>query len=83
MSELTKCNFCSLQAIRQKAREKKQRVVLRSGQGSLGGTDVYVIPRGVPLPKHIKAGTEKTEGDAFHQKYFVAWFMELTSHCFC
>ena len=81
MSDLTRCNYCTLQNIKRRAKEEGNKVILKPGWR--GGTDVYVVPKGVAIPKEVKSGTDKEEGDEFHKKYCVAWFMELTSHCAC
>lgn len=65
------CNHCSLQRIRDDARETKQKVTLGY---SHGGTDVYVHPREVNINK-LNA-QEK-------EKYHRAWLMEVPDHCCC
>lgn len=69
MSELTQCNYCSLQEIQRRAKREGKFVTRRADtKYALGGFNVYVYPRGVPID---------------HDKHFVAWFMELTDHCVC
>lgn len=83
MSELTQCNFCTLERIREDAAKTNSQVVLRDGTGKLKGVNVYLIPAGVEVPKMIQDGLVDLEGDAFHQQYFIAWFMKLTDYCAC
>lgn len=83
MSELTLCNYCSFENIKQHAKAESKQVVTRESKSKLGGTDVYLIPAGVKVPKEIAGHTEKYEGDEFSKKYFVVWFWKLTDHCAC
>ncbi len=76
MSELTRCNYCSLQGVKQRAKEKNLKVtVLTDGWGgSLGGLSVYVHPKEIKIPKlSIKE----------REKYFSRWLMELSDRCAC
>lgn len=83
MNELTKCSFCSLRNIQERADKNNQQVILRNSKSKLGGKDVFVVPKGIPTPKIIKAGHEKETRDKFSKNYWVAWFMELTNCCTC
>lgn len=83
MSELTKCNFCSLRELKRRARKEGTRIVIRANPGKLKGVDVYLVPKGVKVPQKIMATTEGKHGDMFHVKYFAAWFMALTDYCVC
>ena len=67
MSELTTCNYCTLQNIRARARKNGLQVTIE-------GSNCYVHPRWVKLDRLNKDEKEP---------YFVAWFMELTDHCVC
>ena len=70
MSELTPCNYCTLQRMKRAAKLNGERVVMvraKEIQG-LGGMDVYVLPK----------GEKKLE-----KKYFRAWFMALGNRCEC
>jgi len=74
MGELTTCNYCSLQAIKQRAKENNLKVTLLQSNWELGGIDVYVHPKDVKVRKL---------DDRERKKYKVAWFMELSDHCCC
>ena len=67
MSELTPCNYCTMQRIKGEAKSKNEIVITKKGTGVLGGIDVYVLPKG-ETPK---------------KKYFRAWFMALGKYCEC
>lgn len=70
MSELTLCNYCSLQRIKRDAKKKGKRVIVKIGghDDSLGyGVDVYIIEKG-------GKPSEKNK---------VCWFMTLTDKCAC
>lgn len=78
MSELTRCNYCSLEAIKRKAKHDKQRVtILNDARWGMGGVNVYVHPKDVSV-RTIEGGEEGPR-----KKYFVCWFMELSGHCVC
>jgi hypothetical protein len=66
-----RCNFCTLQLIRERAKREGRRVVIH-------GRDVLVMPKKTKIPKW-----DSPEFKAFRDKYFVAWFMELTTSCAC
>lgn len=78
MSDLTPCNYCSLQSIKKRAKEKRQKVtVLYNSKWHSGqGCNVYVHPKNVKL-QNIKEDSE------LHDKYSVSWFMELSDKCCC
>jgi len=83
MSELTRCNYCSLRIIRKEAKEKKLKVTLLAGWH--GGIDAYMHPKNVTR-QELQACREKTWGDIPNSgpgKYWAAWFMEITNHCCC
>ena len=82
MSELTPCNYCTLQWIKQRAKKAGNQVVVRKG-GWFNGVDVFVVPPGIGIPEVIDSGDDKHNGDEFTKKYFCAWFMKLTDHCVC
>ena len=69
MSELTKCNYCSLQAIKRDAKKKDLKVVIVPSKemGSLGGVEVYVLKKGEKPSK----------------KNWVSWMMKVTDSCVC
>jgi hypothetical protein len=78
MSELTQCNYCSLEAIKARAKRDKQAVTLMTGRpvfaGVPAGIDVFVHPRGINI---------RAVPNVPRQKYWVSWFMELSDHCVC
>ncbi len=79
MSELTQCNYCSLQGIKRRAGREGKHVHLNPDtRMSRGGVDIYVTPVTVDLPT---AGV--TQGSEFHQQYWVGWFMGVTKSCVC
>jgi hypothetical protein len=69
MSELTPCNHCTLKWIKQT--HQQENVYLSTARD--GSTDVLVTPIHVSY----------REATANRDRYFVAWFMELTDHCVC
>ena len=71
MSELTQCNFCSLRTIERKAKAAKKQVSTIYNKEH-GGMDVFVHPKKVKISQENKP-----------KEYFVAWFMELSTHCVC
>jgi hypothetical protein len=78
MSELTRCNYCSLQRIKEDAKAEKRKVtILADARWGMGGVNVYVHPPGVNIKK-LEGGE-----DGPRKRYFVSWFMALTQHCAC
>lgn len=80
MSSLTKCNYCSLKAIKSVAKQKG-RVVRKVYEGAnfgMGGLNIISYLKGTKLPK---LGTD--ERHQFNKDYHVAWFMEITNCCCC
>lgn len=65
---MSQCNKCRLQDIRARARKTHSKVLLRAGDGGMGGTDVFVVPKGEKLHK---------------VKHFAVWLMELNAVCDC
>ena len=78
MSELTRCNFCSLEQIKREAKKKGQRVtVLPDARWGMGGVNVYVHP------KHVNVRVMEGGEDGERRSYHVSWMMQLTAHCCC
>jgi len=72
------CNYCSFQKIKSRAKADKKKVtVLRDARWGMGGVNIYVHPPKVDVSK-LSDGE-----DGERRQYFVAWFMELPSHCCC
>ena len=85
MSELTQCNYCGLKQIRADAKKKKMKVVLLSSS-FMRGTDVFVVPRHIPITeiRRWKDCSDKLpNGDKNYQKYHVSWMMEIGNRCEC
>lgn len=78
MSELTQCNYCSLQHYHSEAKAKQLKVtVLPDAKFGLGGVNVYVHPKDVSI-KELSGGE-----DGERKQYRQAWFMELPERCCC
>jgi len=71
MSELTRCNYCTLADIKRRAKEGNKRVIQKWSKP--GGVDVYVLPKDRKKYQH----EEPPEASK------VAWLAALTSHCVC
>ena len=67
MSELTRCNYCTLQSIRRRAERENQQVTILA-------QNCYVHSKDVNISELNEESREQ---------YFVAWFMELTEGCAC
>jgi hypothetical protein len=74
MSELTPCNYCSLNSIRRRAKESGLKVTLRHNRG---GLDVYTHPPEIEIKEKVSDRTDEPN------EYWRAWFMVLTDHCVC
>jgi hypothetical protein len=77
MSELTQCNYCSLQAYRREAKHNNMKLTLMQGSKYKSlphGIDVYVHPRSVNVRELSRT---------MRQRYWRSWFMELSDHCVC
>ena len=78
MSELTQCNYCSLQEVKARAKKNKMVVTLLAGhptfKGLPAGIDVYVHPKSVKIREvpHVP-----------RQAYWYRWFMERSDRCCC
>lgn len=71
------CNYCALEDIKRRAKETNKKVTVRdNAKWGMGGVNVYMHPSDVRLSNVI-------EDSKIHDKYFVAWFMELPNHCCC
>ena len=72
MSELTQCNFCSLQEIKTNAKAAGNTItVMADGTQS---KNVYVHPKSVNV---------RALNDQQREKYFVSWMEDLTPECAC
>lgn len=85
MSELTRCNYCNLQALKRQAKAEGKRVVRRPSK-FLNGIDVWLVPKGeqLPPPKDmIDPCNAYPNGNLAYAKYHVAWFYSLSDRCCC
>lgn len=73
MSELTSCNFCTLQSIRRRHKGTGARVYQVYINGWL---EIYVVPKGQKL-------NTKRAADGEPSDQFTASLMELTPSCVC
>ncbi len=76
MSSFTSCNYCSLKGIKRRAKTDGMNVRATPSRWHTG-VNVYVVPKDIAVPKPI------VEDSEFHEKYFTAWFMEVTDTCAC
>ena len=84
MSSLTQCNYCGLRDLRARAKKEGKRVVRRASNGGLGGTDFFLVPKGIEVPKVIVgASWQLPNGGEFHQQYFAVWMKEISNECCC
>ena len=69
MSERTKCNYCSLQAINRDAKKKDLKVVIvpSTKMSTLGGVEVYTL----------KLGEKPSKNN------WRCWLMKVTDSCVC
>jgi len=75
---MTTCNFCSVKAIKKRAKEQGKKVtVLRDAKWGMGGVNVYVHEPTIKIKELL--GDE----DGERSKFRVAWLMELSSRCCC
>jgi hypothetical protein len=72
MSELKICNFCNLQSYRRRAVKEGKKIILLPAKGdSLGGTDVFMVPKDLKIVEKIPV------------EYKISWMWEITDHCIC
>lgn len=74
MSELTQCNYCTLQELKRRRKKGYRITILKAHVPGLGGLNVYVHPKEVKIdPKDLK-----------HKAlYWQCWFMALGRRCEC
>ncbi len=72
-----KCNYCHYRDIKTSAAKDKKKVVSRNYKGTLGGVDVFILPKNEQLPEEL------TKKDKHWKLYHVAWFMRLPNNCTC
>jgi len=70
MSDLTQCNYCTLQNIRRRALDNEKVTTL----WGRGGINVHVYPKDINI---------KSISDSERSKYKRVWFKELSDHCVC
>ena len=78
MGKGTLCNFCSLKMIKASAEQTGGTVVIRPGTGGLGGSEVYVVPKGATLDERKDPETGNDLGGQWK-----SWMMEIPDHCCC
>ena len=79
MSELTSCNYCTLQGMKRRAKANDERVITMPSfhrAPTPRGIDVFVVPVGV-TKSHLR------NHEVLRDEFGGTWFMELTQHCVC
>lgn len=85
MSELTSCNYCDYQRLLARAKKEGATIHKRNSK-FMGGIDIFKVPKGESFPDDknmIQPCEEYPNGNDTYNKYHIAWFMELPSHCCC
>jgi hypothetical protein len=82
MGTLTECNYCRLQKLRNMAKRRGARIVLRPSV-FMGGICVFEVPKGIKLPEYTEPNKQFPNGCSVYEKYTKGWFRALTDHCFC
>jgi hypothetical protein len=82
MSELTRCNFCSLADIKRRAKQDGMRIVslaaVRKDKYFLGGTDVFRFPASLMTKNQFMRLTHEEQ-----QRWWICWQWEISDHCVC
>jgi len=82
MSELTPCNWCSMQRYYSDARRERQRIVVmpatKKDKYFLGGFNVYVFPKAL----YTRAQFRRLPPDE-QEHWWVSWMWEITDRCVC
>ena len=82
MSELTKCNFCTLKDIKRRAKENGMRVTVLADaawmpDGMPKGVNVYVHPKDIKIVE-LEGGE-----DGERKNYRKSWMMGISKECCC
>lgn len=76
MSELTRCNFCSMKIYQAREGAKGKKIYIEKSK-FMGGSEVYSIP------KAMANNTFSTMTEETKKIYWICWFMEIGSSCCC
>jgi hypothetical protein len=71
---MSRCNHCTLKAIRVYAKKENKKVTMLPSNFLLGGREVYTHPKDIKISKLLPKDREQ---------YFAAWLMEVTEYCCC
>jgi len=78
MSELTRCNFCSLQLYKREAKETGATVHVVKRTAGLGGFDIYIVPKGEIPDLSINGHDESVRSP-----HWVSWMWQISDSCVC
>lgn len=81
MSELTRCNYCSLQAYRRRAERRGAQIVVQNDEH--GWTGVYELPGDFSVDEFRALPPGNWDKHTGRAKYKIASFMQLTTCCCC
>jgi len=81
MSDLTSCNYCNLLRLK-RGLKSGERVILRPSR-FMGGTEVFVVPKGIPLPSYREPSNREPNGDDNYKLYHRSWMMSIPRSCCC
>ena len=76
------CNYCKLNHYKSLARREGKRIILKPSN-LMGGTIVFIVPKGEKLPTYIEPNDDYPNGDKNYQKYRKSWMMEIGTYCSC
>jgi hypothetical protein len=68
-----------MKILRARVKNEGEKIIKRASEYTLGGTDIFLVPKDVKTPRVIKVAS----GDEFHQAYFASWMMKIPKECCC
>lgn len=80
------CNYCQLQRLKQEAKRKGVRIILKKSSFApfdTPGIDVFEVPKGTKLPPYKNPCHKLPNGCPVYQKYHRIWFGSVGDHCEC
>ena len=80
---MSQCNYCTIRAYKRRAKERGNKIVLRSSN-FMGGISVFEITKQEKVPtKYIEPCTKLPNGDEWYEKHSKGWMMEIGKSCEC
>lgn len=87
IADMSRCNYCIFTELYNEVISENGRIMTRHTSLLGGGTEIYVFPDGVDIPKRPKEGIKNAAALKRYQKawkpFYHSWMKDIPYKCEC